>query len=48
MARVTKSGGTIEELTIDHAGHFEVVAPTSNAWPLVREAILRAAGIADK
>ena len=48
MARVTKSGGTIEELTIDDAGHFEVVAPTSKAWPLVREAILRAAGIGDK
>ena len=37
-----------QELTIDDAGHFEVVAPTSKAWPLVREAILRAAGIADK
>ena len=34
-----------QELTIDDAGHFEVVAPTSKAWPLVREAICARRGL---
>lgn len=29
------AGTTVDELTIPNAGHFEMVAPTSKAWPSV-------------
>ena len=41
MKTVRSAGDRVDELTIADAGHFEVVAPTSTAWPKVREAILR-------
>jgi acetyl esterase/lipase len=44
-ARVSKSGGKVDELTVPEAGHFEIVAPTSAAWPMVRSAIMRTVGI---
>ena len=35
-------GGDIELIRIPGAAHFEVIAPTSTAWPTVRDAIVKA------
>ncbi|MGH8557505.1 MAG: alpha/beta hydrolase family protein [Methylococcales bacterium] len=39
-ATAQKSGDTIEMIEIENAGHFEVIAPNSNAWPTVERAVL--------
>lgn len=38
-AAATKAGDTVEILEVP-GGHFEVIAPTSAAWPMVRDKIL--------
>lgn len=48
IAKIKRAGSTVDELTFDNVGHFEVVAPTSAVWPATRDAILRAAGVAAK
>lgn len=35
-----KSGDKIEMIEIENAGHFEVIAPNSTAWPIVERAVL--------
>jgi len=35
-----KSGDKAEMIVIDNAGHFEVIAPSSAAWPIVERAVL--------
>lgn len=39
-AAAQKSGDKIEMIVIDDAGHFEVIAPNSTAWPTVERAVL--------
>jgi acetyl esterase/lipase len=39
-AAAQKSGDKIEMIIIDNAGHFEVIAPGSTAWPAVERAVL--------
>lgn len=34
------AGDTIDHRIVEDAGHFEVIAPTSTAWPVVRDGIL--------
>ena len=46
-AKISKSGTKVDELTIADAGHFEIVAPTSKAWPSVRDAITRTVGVSN-
>lgn len=46
MSRVKGAGDRVDELTIADAGHFEVIAPGSMAWPRVRAAILGFARVA--
>ena len=38
-ARATKAGDRAEVVEVP-GGHFEVIAPTSSAWPTVRDKIL--------
>ena len=38
MAR--RSGDRVEMIVIEGAGHFEVIAPTTPAWPIVQERVL--------
>jgi acetyl esterase/lipase len=38
-------GDTVERIVIPNAGHFEVIAPTSTAWPIVKGKILELLGI---
>jgi acetyl esterase/lipase len=40
IAAAKKSGDTAEAVAVPEAGHFEVVAPSSAAWPVVRDKIL--------
>jgi hypothetical protein len=35
----TKAGDTVEVIEVP-GGHFEVIAPTSEAWPTVRDKVL--------
>ena len=39
-ARATKAGDRVEIVEVP-GGHFEVIAPTSSAWPTVRDTVLR-------
>jgi pimeloyl-ACP methyl ester carboxylesterase len=39
-AAAQKSGDEIEMIEIENAGHFEVIAPNSTAWPTVERAVL--------
>ncbi|MGQ0647375.1 MAG: alpha/beta fold hydrolase [Gemmatimonadaceae bacterium] len=34
-------GDVVDLIVVTDAGHFEVIAPTTQAWPVVRDAILR-------
>jgi acetyl esterase/lipase len=45
VAAARKAGDTAEVLVVPNAGHFEVIAPTSAAWPAVRDRILKAANV---
>jgi hypothetical protein len=36
----------VDAIVVPDAGHFEVIAPTSAAFPVVRDSILEMAGIA--
>lgn len=45
VAAALKAGDRAEVVTIPGAGHFEVVAPTSAAWPIVRDKILETLGV---
>ena len=38
MARA--AGDTVDQIVVPDAGHFEVIAPTAKAWPVVRDGIL--------
>jgi pimeloyl-ACP methyl ester carboxylesterase len=40
VARALAAGDATDLVVVPDAGHFEVIAPTSAAWPRVREAIL--------
>jgi pimeloyl-ACP methyl ester carboxylesterase len=40
--QATRQGDQVEVTIVPGAGHFDVVDPTSHAWPLSREAILKA------
>jgi pimeloyl-ACP methyl ester carboxylesterase len=44
VAAATKAGDQAESITVAGAGHFETIAPTSAAWPLVRDKILELTG----
>ncbi len=39
-AAAQERGDQIEMIEIEHAGHFEVIAPNSSAWPIVERAVL--------
>src|SRR5262249_41355568 len=41
VAAARKAGDTAEAVVVPNAGHFEVIAPTSSAWPTVRDRILK-------
>lgn len=43
VAAALKAGDTAESIVIPAAGHFEVIAPTSSAWPVVRDKVLELA-----
>jgi acetyl esterase/lipase len=45
VAAARKAGDTADALVLPNAGHFEVIAPTSAAWPEVRDRILTAVGL---
>lgn len=40
VAAATKAGDRAESVVVAGAGHFETIAPTSPAWPIVRDKIL--------
>jgi acetyl esterase/lipase len=40
VAAARKAGDRIDLVVIPNAGHFEVIAPTTIAWPIVRDRIL--------
>ena len=42
VAAAQKAGDSAELIVIPDAGHFEVIAPTSAAWPIVRDQVLDA------
>jgi pimeloyl-ACP methyl ester carboxylesterase len=39
-AAAKKIGGDVELTVIEGAGHFELIAPQSSAWPAVKAAVL--------
>jgi hypothetical protein len=39
VAKATKAGDRAEAIEVP-GGHFEVIAPTSAAWPTVRDTLL--------
>ncbi len=39
VAAATKKGDTVKEITIENAGHFELIDPTSDAWTTIRAEI---------
>ncbi len=39
-SKARAAGDTIDHRIIEDAGHFEVIAPTTKAWPVVRDGIL--------
>jgi len=45
-AAVRASGSPMELLVIEGAGHHELMSPRSAAWPVIREAVLRALSVA--
>jgi acetyl esterase/lipase len=40
-----KSGDDVRFIVVEKAGHFEVIAPRSGAWPVVEKALLELLGI---
>jgi acetyl esterase/lipase len=44
VARARRAGDRAEAIVVPDAGHFEVIAPTSAAFPVVRDSILELAG----
>lgn len=44
IAAAIKAGDTAESVSVPGAGHFETIAPTSAAWPIVRDKILEMLG----
>ncbi|MGH8563060.1 MAG: alpha/beta hydrolase family protein [Gammaproteobacteria bacterium] len=40
IAAAIQAGDSAESVVVPGAGHFEVIAPSSPAWPIVRETIL--------
>lgn len=40
VAAARKAGDKIDLVVIPDAGHFEVIAPTTSAWPIVRDRVL--------
>jgi acetyl esterase/lipase len=44
VAAARKAGDDVDITVVADAGHFEVIAPGTNAWPVVRDRILDAAG----
>ncbi|MEJ7809981.1 MAG: alpha/beta hydrolase [Gemmatimonadaceae bacterium] len=45
VAAALRAGDRVEQITVPGAGHFEVIAPTTSAWPLVRDAVRSALGM---
>lgn len=46
-AAAKESGSPIELIVVEGAGHHELMAPRSVAWPAVRDAVLRALSVKD-
>ena len=44
IAAALKAGDQAESVVVPGAGHFETIAPTSAAWPIVRDKILELLG----
>jgi pimeloyl-ACP methyl ester carboxylesterase len=44
IAAALKAGDQAESVVVPGAGHFESIAPTSAAWPVVRDRILALVG----
>lgn len=44
VAAALKAGDQAESVVVPGAGHFETIAPTSTAWPVVRDKILALLG----
>jgi acetyl esterase/lipase len=44
VAKARASGDSAQLLVVPGAGHFEIAAPTTSAWPKVKEAILQLLG----
>lgn len=44
VAAATKAGDNAEVVVVPNASHFEVIAPTTTAWPIVRDTILELLG----
>lgn len=42
--RAKRSGGDVELKVIEEVGHFELIAPNSAAWPVVKETLLNLFG----
>ncbi len=40
VSAARKAGDSAQSVVVPGAGHFEVIAPTSAAWPTVRETVL--------
>jgi len=45
VAAARKAGDTVDLLVAPDAAHFEVIAPTSAAWPAVRNTVAHIAGV---
>ena len=45
VAAARASGDSTDVVVVPDAGHFEVIAPTAAAWPIVRDEILKLAGL---
>ena len=46
IAAARAAGDAAEVIVVPDAGHFEVIAPTTAAWPTVRDQVLKLAGAA--
>jgi acetyl esterase/lipase len=40
LAAATQAGDQVEAVVVPDASHFEVIAPTTTAWPIIRDKIL--------
>ena len=45
LAKARQAGDSVDVVTIPNAGHFEVIAPSTSAWPTVLDRILGLVGL---